>query len=195
MKEKKKKGIKMKKLLVIIDMVNGFVKEGALADPFIHHITPNIIKWIEEFTKNQEDIISIQEGHGKGSKEFENFPEHCILGTKEAELIDELLPYQEKMIIMRKNSTSGFITKEFQKYLEKNQDQLEEIILTGCCTDLCVMNFALPLKNYINEYNLNIKVTLLKNAVETYDAPTHPREEYNEIAFKIMEQNGINIVN
>jgi len=55
------------------------------------------------------------------------------------------------------------------------------------------MNFALPLKNYINEHDLDIKVTIYKNTVETYDSPTHNREEYNEIAFKIMRLNGIEI--
>ena len=55
------------------------------------------------------------------------------------------------------------------------------------------MNFALPLKNYINEKDLNIKVTIYKACVETYDLPIHNREEYNEMAFKIMKQNGIEI--
>ena len=36
--------------------------------------------------------------------------------------------------------------------------------------------------------------TWYKNAVETYDAPNHNRKEYNEIAFKIMEQNGIKLI-
>ena len=184
----------MKKLLLVIDMINGFVKEGALADNNINNITPNIIKLIEEYIKNNDNIISIQEGHSKDSKEFESFPEHCILGTNEVELIDELMPYKENMKVIRKNSTCGFITTEFLKYMEENKEELGEIVLTGCCTDICVLNFALPLKNYINEYNLNIKVTIFKNAVDTYDAPLHNRDEYNEMAFKIMKQNGIEII-
>lgn len=183
----------MKKLLLVIDMVNGFVKEGALADREINNITPNIIKLIEEFVKAGNDIISIQEGHSQNSKEFDSFPPHCIIGTEEANLIEELIPYKNKMKIIRKNSTCGFITKDFMKYLEENKENLEEVILTGCCTDLCVMNFALPLKNYINEHNLNIKVTIFKNTVETFDSPMHNREEYNNMAFKIMSQNGIDI--
>ena len=39
-----------------------------------------------------------------------------------------------------------------------------------------------------------MEVIIYKNAVETYDAPNHNRKEYNEIAFKIMEQNGIKII-
>lgn len=183
----------MKKLLLVIDMVNGFVKEGALADSYINNITPNIIKMIEKYNKEGNDIISIQEGHNKNSKEFESFPSHCVVGTKEAELIDELLPYKENMKVIRKNSTCGFVTEEFLNYIKQNEKELEEIVLTGCCTDLCVMNFALPLKNYINEKDLNIKVIVYKNSVETYDSPVHNRNEYNEMAFKIMQQNGIEI--
>ncbi len=183
----------MKKLLLVIDMVNGFVKKGVLADKKINNITPNIINLIKENIKNNNDIISVQEGHNEKSKEFENFPYHCILGTEEAELIDELKPFEQNMKVIRKNSTSGFVTKEFMEYIEQNKKELDEIVITGCCTDLCVMNFALPLKTYINEYDLNIKVIIYKNAVETYDAPNHNRKEYNEMAFKIMEQNGIKI--
>ena len=183
----------MKKLLLVIDMVNGFVKEGALADNYINRITPNIINLIKEFKESNYDIISIQEGHSNNSKEFENFPPHCILGTKEAELIDELKPYEKDMILIRKNSTCGFVTKEFFEYFENNKNEIEEIILTGCCTDICVLNFAIPLKTYINEHNLPIKVTIYKNTVETYNSDAHNREEYNQMAFKIMGQNGIEI--
>lgn len=183
----------MKKLLLVIDMVNGFVKEGALADKQINAITPNIINLIEDYIENSNDIISIQEGHSESSKEFDNFPIHCVLGTEEAELIEELMPYKDKMKLIRKNSTCGFIVNDFMKYIEENKEQLEEVVLTGCCTDLCVMNFALPLKNYINEHNLDTKVIIYKNAVETYNSPIHNRDEYNDIAFKIMKQNGIEI--
>ena len=183
----------MKKILLVIDMVNGFVKEGALADNYINTITPNIINLIKECKEKNYDIISIQEGHSKNSKEFENFPEHCILGTEEAELIEELEPYKNDMKMIRKNSTCGFITKEFFEYFENNKNEIEEVILTGCCTDICILNFAIPLKTYINEYNLPIDVTIYKNAVETYNSDNHNREEYNEMAFKILSQNGIEI--
>lgn len=181
----------MKKLLVIIDMVNGFVKEGALADTRINFITPNIIELIEKFKSNGHDIISFQDAHSKNSKEFNDFPEHCIEGTKESELIDELLPYNDVMKVIYKNSTSGFVTKEFINYLEENKNNLEEVVITGCCTDICVINFAIPLKNYFNEHNLNTKIIVPKNCVETYNSQTHNSEEYNEIAFKLMKQAGI----
>ena len=50
------------------------------------------------------------------------------------------------------------------------------------------------MQNYFDENNLNIKITVPKNAVETYNSPMHLREEYNEIAFKLMKQAGISII-
>ena len=71
---------------------------------------------------------------------------------------------------------------------------LEEVIIIGCCTDICILNLAIPLQNYFDQKDRNITITVPKNAVETYDAPNHNRDEYNEIAFKLMVQAGINLV-
>ena len=40
----------------------------------------------------------------------------------------------------------------------------------------------------------NVKIIIYKDMVETYDSPTHNRDEYNEMAFKLMGQAGIEIV-
>ena len=181
----------MKKLLIIIDMVNGFVKNRVLADTDINNIAPNIIKEIKQFIQNKDEIISFQEAHKSDSKEFETFPKHCIIGTKEADLIDELVPYQPNMKVIFKNSTSGFVTKSFLEFLENNKNNFEEVFITGCCTDICIINFAIPLKNYFNEYNINTKVVISKNCVDTYNSEFHNKDEYNKIAFKLMEQAGI----
>ena len=183
----------MKNLLVIIDMINGFVKEGILADKNINHITPNIINKINEFNNNGDDIICFQDAHTNTSNEFKDFPPHCLKDSFESELIDELIPYKNKMKIIYKNSTSGFVTKEFLEYIEQNKDDLNRVVIAGCCTDICIINFAIPLKNYFNEYNLDVDVIVPKTCVETYNSDTHNREEYNEMSFKLMKQTGIKI--
>ena len=76
----------------------------------------------------------------------------------------------------------------------KKMNNLKEVVIIGCCTDICILNLAIPLQNYFDQNDLNIKITVPKNAVETYDAPWHNREEYNEIAFKLMKQAGIDII-
>ena len=71
---------------------------------------------------------------------------------------------------------------------------LEKVVIVGCCTDICVLNLAIPLQNYFDQIDRDIKITIPKDAVETYDAPSHSREEYNQMAFKLMHQAGIEII-
>ena len=50
------------------------------------------------------------------------------------------------------------------------------------------------LQTYFDEQNRNTKIIVPTNAVETYNSDNHKRDEYNEIAFKIMNQTGIKLV-
>lgn len=184
---------RMKRTLIVIDMVKGFREEGNMAINDIQHIDEEVKRLIELFLSEGEDVISIMEGHTKDSVEFTSFPKHCILGTSEAELIEPLKEYEEKMLCIRKNSTSGFMTEELQEYLKENINILKEIIFCGVCSDICVLNTAVPTKMYLNQNNINCEVTIPENAIETYDAPDHSREEYNSIAKRVLRLNGIKV--
>ena len=179
----------LQELLIVVDMINGFIKEGNMADPTINHITPKIIKLIEEIIKKEEGLAFIRDSHQIDSTEFQKFPEHCIDGTTESELIDELKPYEEYGITYKKNSTSTMFAKDFMNDLDKMK-KLRRVIVTGCCTDICIMNLVIPLINYFDEQNRNIEVIVQEDAVETYNAPYHNRDEYNEMALKLMKQAG-----
>jgi len=180
----------IKKLLINVDMVNGFVKTGAMADPYIQHIIPEHIKLMKE---NEGSIVIVKDTHEPDCREFKRYPVHCVKGTEEAELADELKQFEKDAIVYEKNSTSTIYAENFLNDIDK-MENLEEVIIIGCCTDICVLNLAIPLQNYFDQKDRNIIITVPKNAVETYDAPNHNREEYNEIAFKLMKQAGINLV-
>lgn len=183
-----------KKLLVIVDMIRGFVEKGNMADPEIARINDEVERLTKLFIQQEDDIIAFQDMHEVGCKEFTKYPQHCVKGTIECDLIPCLQKLEAKMIKIPKNSTCGFITKGYQDYLRINKDKLKEIVVVGCCTDICVMNFVLPMMNYIDQENLDITLTVPEDAVETYHAPSHDREEYNKMAKVLMKQAGINIV-
>lgn len=186
---------RMKRTLVVIDMVKGFREEGNMAIKDIPHIDEEVKRLVELFLANGDDVISIMEGHTNESVEFNDFASHCILGTSEAEIIDPLKPYIDRMLCIRKNSTCGFITYEFQKYLRDNIDVLKEIVFVGVCLDLCVMNAAIPTKMYMNHYDKVCDVIVPENATETFDGLLHDRCEYKNIAKKILKLNGIKVPN
>ena len=79
--EKLKKLKDYRKMLYIIDMVNGFVNEGPLHDEHIRGTIPEQIKLIEKQRKEQEGVAFIKDHHTKDSVEFKDFMPHCIEGT------------------------------------------------------------------------------------------------------------------
>ena len=182
----------IEQLLVVVDMVNGFIKEGNMADPYINHITPRIVKLIEKVVGDNEGLVFVKDTHEEGSTEFKKFPVHCLKGTSESEVIDELKEYESYGISYEKNSTSTMYAEGFMNDLEKMK-KLREVIITGCCTDICVLNLAIPLVNYFDQNNKDIEVSVIEDGVETYDSPSHNREEYNAMALKLMKQAGVKV--
>ena len=177
---KMKEWKEIEKLLINVDMVNGFVKEGNMADSYIQHIVPEHIKLMEDMQKEAEAIAIIKDTHKNNCRE-------------EAELIEELRPFEKEAFVYEKNSTSTLYAPNFLGDIDK-MINLKEIIIIGCCTDICILNLAIPLQNYFDQKDREIKITIPKNAVETYEGPNHKRKEYNEMAFKLMEQAGIHLV-
>lgn len=181
----------VERLLINIDMVNGFINFGAMHDKRIANIIKPQIELINKYNGNNDELIFVCEGHSENASEFSKFPKHCIKGSDEAEVVDELKPYANK--IYYKNSTSAIFAKDFLTDIAKMVN-LKEVILMGCCTDICVLNLAIPLANYFDEINKAVKIVVPKNVVETYDAPNHSAEKFNEMAFTLMSQAGVNVI-
>lgn len=184
-----------KKLIIVVDMINGFVTEGPLADHDIAKIVPEVTRVIDQTIEEGGLVAFVKDSHHLNSKEFESFPPHCIKGTKEAELIDELKPYEDfgLGISYEKNSTSTIFAKGFLEDIE-SMTKLEEIVIVGCCTDICITNLAIPLKNYLNEIDRDIRIIVPENAVETFNNQWHDRNEWNLMALAMMKQSGVKVV-
>ena len=73
----------------------------------------------------------------------------------------------------------------------KFMKKLEKVYIVGCCTDICIVNFAIPLRNFFDETNRNIKIIVPKNCVSTFESKEHNKEEISKLYFNIMEKNGI----
>jgi len=182
-----------KEVLIVIDMLKGFIVEGPLADPSIKQIIPENVKLVKEFLAQDKNVLYFQDAHTLDALEFENYPPHCLKGTLESELIDELLPYESQMIQVEKNTTNGFFAPEFQKFLKENKD-LNEITVIGCCTDICVLNFAVTMKTYSQTNQKEITIKVPANAVDTFNLPGHDKTLFHQAALGMMKGAGILIV-
>lgn len=180
--------------VIFVDMVKGFYNKGPLANENVANIIKPLVD-LNEKTKDYRKIFFI-DSHEENSVEFNSYPRHCVRGTEEEELIDELLLSEgfknPNTKIIKKNSINGFHCEEFKRFI--NEEEITNFIIVGVCTDICVKNLTISLITYFNEKNMRRKIIVPQNMVETYDASFHNREFWNLTALFEMKANGVCVV-
>lgn len=173
-----------KTMLIVVDMVNGFCKSGALSSERCLSVAPEIKRTAQLL--DDADVILVRDCHTEESAEFAHFPPHCV--GEESEIIGELKGISGEQVC--KNSTNAFVRLLSARPKLIDYDY---VVVTGVCTDICVMQLALSVKAYFTEFNSSGSVIVLTDAVETYDSPVHNADLYNMTALKLMEQSGVMI--
>jgi len=150
------------KVLIVVDMQKDFIT-GSLGTEEARAIVSKVVKEIQDFdgqvwfTKDThgEDYLSTQEGKKLPVK-------HCIKGTDGWELAEELTRLAEEKayrIVEKPSFGSVRLAEQLleeQKLAEERGEQLENILLIGLCTDICVISNALLLKAYFPEVPLSV---------------------------------------
>ena len=93
------------KALLIIDMLNDFVVEGApLEVPDAKGIIPHIQRHIKSARKNNMSVIYICDSHEHNDREFirMGWPPHALAGSEGARVIDSLEPLPRDRVISKK---------------------------------------------------------------------------------------------
>ena len=175
--------------LFIVDINNGFAKEGALYSPRIENLINPIVNFTKSVSNDIKNIIAFTDYHTLDSIELLSYPKHCIEDTLECEIVDELKDIKNIKII-EKNSTNGFFALE-----NLNFENIDNIIIVGDCTDICIYQLAITLKSYFNQHNINKNIIVPMNLVDTYHTDNiHPADLLNIVFFNSMIQNGIEVV-
>ncbi|MBI4551228.1 MAG: cysteine hydrolase [Candidatus Latescibacteria bacterium] len=167
--------------VIIVDMLNGFCKEGALASPRLDSVTPHIVQLLDREQARGSPLIFLVDTHEPDDAEFQMFPPHCVRGTRENNIIDELKPFTQRpnATVIPKSRYSGFYRTDLESVLE--QQRPERVIVCGVCTDICVLHTVADLRNR------NYPVDVVRSCVETYDLPPdHPADRMNEFALTHM---------
>ena len=175
--------------LFIIDLNNGFAKEGSLYSERVKRLIKPIVDFTNLVSKDIKNIIAFTDCHTKESTELLTFPTHCIKDSIECEIVDELKSI-DNIKVIKKNSTNGFFALE-----NLNFDDIDNIIIVGDCTDICIYQLAITLRSYFNQNNINKNIIVPMNLVDTYDIENiHPAKLLNIVFFNSMLQNGIKVV-
>lgn len=171
----------MKRICIIVDMLEGFYRIGALANPRVANILPNIWKFI-----NEEDIseyILLCDSHGTNDNEFRMFPPHSIAGSEEAKVIYELenmlRDTDSSFFNISKSTFDGFYDTDLAEILEILKP--DEIIVMGVCTDICIL-FAVAGCKF-----RGYKTIVYSKCVETYNTEDHNADAWNTVALGYMK--------
>ena len=195
-----------KTALISVDMVKGFCSLGPLASGDVAGIIPAIVKLFEKGHEwGIRNFLLFQDTHDPKTPEFGSFPPHCLKGSREAETIDELknLSFSHKFRVFEKNSLSPAYKTWFDKWLN-DHSEVENFIIAGNCTDLCIYSHAMHLRLSANAYNLKRRIIVPENCTATYDmsvqaakklgAMPHDRELLHKIFLYHLALNGVEVV-
>ena len=177
----------MTNIVLVVDMIKGFHNIGNLANPRMRNIIPNVMELLKKKNDEGYKTIFLGDVHKPNDIEFRNFPPHCVVGTEEIYVIDELRLFLHEGKYIKKNRYSGFFDTELEEVIEDYNPQ--EVIVVGVCTDICVLHTVVDL--LMRDY----RVIVPKNCVDTFNAPFHEADEINKWALTHMEMLGAITVN
>ena len=191
-KEQRKEELeRIQELLITIDMVNGFVKEGSLAAPSIMRVVPTQQILLQEYEQNPNAAnVFVRDVHSENSVEFNTFGRHCVRGTGEELIIPELEEWYQNGFDFEKNSTNFVLAPGVLDFFSQLPN-LQKVMYQGCLSEVCVENAAITSKNYFDQVNRAIEVGVYENAIDTFDAPGHNADEVTQQALANMEANGV----
>lgn len=173
----------MASALVVVDMQNGFLREGNLASEDCLAVLPAVVEEVEQALDRDDIVIFTADTHEVEDEEFAQFPEHCVRGTHEAELVDELQGYLDRPNVLRvaKRRYSALFETELEGHLHRYG--IDDVRMCGVCTDICVLHTAADLRNR------DIPVTIVARATATFDGPGHDADEVKQ--FSLAHAQGI----
>lgn len=155
----------MANALLVVDMLVGFLEAGhnLYCGDDARGIIPNVKRLIEDEQARGSKVFFICDTHDPDDLEFRMFPEHCLRGTREAEVIPELAGYEGELL--RKRRYSAFYETELEDSLAELRP--EKVIICGVCTDICVMHTAADARN--RDYPVEVR----RDCVATFDPEAH----------------------
>jgi nicotinamidase-related amidase len=186
--------------LVVVDEVNGFctVGAGALAptarDEQVSGMVAATDRIARRFAERRWPVLAFLDTHEPGKPE-PPYPPHCVRGTGEENLVPELawLADDPDVTLVRKDCINGFVGGIEAIHVAThgtrgashnrvtdwvNAHRLRSIVVTGICTDICVMDFVLTM---LSARNHGLMPTLrdlvvLEPATATYHLPRQAAE-------------------
>ncbi len=154
-----------KDVLLVIDMVHDFVY-GVLGSEYARSIIPNLQKLLSKAREKGVPVVYLKDYHNLSDPEIKHWGAHSMKGEEGSKVIPELAPLNNESVIP-KTTYSGFFRTPLETILQGIE--IEEIILTGVTTDICVLH------NVAESFFRGYKVKVVEDATATFNPQEHER--------------------
>jgi nicotinamidase-related amidase len=125
-----------KTALVVVDMQNDFVKEGGtLVVPDAEATLPKLQDLLDLARRSGMKVIFTQDTHAEGDPEWEIWPEHVREGSWGWEIVGELTPREDELVI-RKVRYDAFYGTHLDHYLRVWG--VDTLVICGTVANICV---------------------------------------------------------
>lgn len=183
------------KALCLIDIQNDFVSPDALGSPEAQAIIPEVCRLVKDRAYNDTTLFYTRDTHYEDdyfdTQEGKNLPvKHCIMGTPgwdiDYKVGKAICSVQEQYagVFPIDKETFGSLALMYDLADIDEREGLEEIIMVGLCTDICVINNIALAKAFFPE----TKVTV----VERCCAGATP--EKHKAAIEVMKSLQVNVI-
>lgn len=192
--------------VIAIDVINGFCKRGPLASERVGRIAKSVADLFQRaYDLGVRSFVLTHDAHEPDAREFEVYPPHCLRGTAESEPVDELkvLSFYNDVAFFPKNSINSHVGTGLGAWIAQHP-QIDRFIVVGDCSDLCTYQAAMQLRLEANAANLQRRVIVAANAVETFDTPVavardlgiqaHDGDLHHVLFLHHMALNGVEVV-
>ncbi len=137
-----KSGTRGRKALIVVDMLNDFVRPGApLEVPAAREIVPALRRRIAKVRREGDLVVYVCDTHRKNDPEFVRmgWPPHAVEGTPGAAVVSALSPAPGDMVV-EKRTYSGFHRTALEAVLRRNR--VWAVTIAGCVTNICIQFIA-----------------------------------------------------
>ncbi|MDQ3912607.1 MAG: cysteine hydrolase [Actinomycetota bacterium] len=125
-----------KSALIVVDMQNDFVKEGgSLVVPDAEATIPAIRNLLDLARQSGIKVVFTQDTHTEGDPEWEVWPEHVREGSWGWQIVDELAPREDELVI-RKFRYDAFYGTHLDHFLRVWG--VDTLVLCGTVANICV---------------------------------------------------------
>ena len=150
--------------VMVVDMLEGFTRVGPLASPRVDALIPSQESFLRSLPPNSL-VVFLADEHQPDDPEFKRFPPHCLEGSQEARIREELLSAAKTsgavVEIVRKQTFSGFINTNLDEIIREAPGR--SWIVIGCVTDCCIE------ANVAELVYRDCCVTVVRDLIDTWD--------------------------